>query len=159
MSRKIKILMLGSLFLNILLIGASIGHISHSLGRNHWGRKPGPEFTVQLPKDKEKLFFETMEKARLENKEIYRQIRETREKAIAILTAPEFDEAAYQREVEKLHELRGQMKQRFANATIELAKQFNQTERKALAEYLRHPPPPPSGARFNSPPSEVSLPR
>jgi uncharacterized membrane protein len=156
MSRKIKILMLGSLFLNILLIGASIGHISHSLGRDYFDREPKPKFTAQLPRDKEKLFFEAMEKARLENKDIYRQIRETREKAIAILTAPEFDEEAYRREVEKLHELRSQMKQRFANTTIELAKQFNQAERKALAEYLRRPPP---GPKFNSTPSEVSFPR
>jgi hypothetical protein len=32
------------------------------------------------------------------------------------------------------------MKRRLADATIELAKQFNQEERKALAQHLRHFP-------------------
>jgi len=60
-----------------------------------------------------------------------------------ILTAPEFNEAAYQIQVEKLHELRGIMMRRLANATMELARQFDQQERKVLAKHLRRPPRPP----------------
>ena len=87
------------------------------------------------------------------------KIRETRERTISILRAPVFDEAAYQIEVEKLHQLRGLMMQRLADATKDLAKQFNQEERRGLAEHLRRPPPfspgerpkmrkPPLGSRF-----------
>jgi uncharacterized membrane protein len=150
MSRKIKILILASLLLNILLSGIIIGDVSHRLGRDRFDRKHGPEFAGQLPEDKKKLFFEAMEKIRLENKDIYKQMRETRGKSISILIAPEFDAKAYQREIEKLHELRGLVTQRLANTTKELAKQFNQEERRALAVYIRRPLPSRPEARSDS---------
>jgi uncharacterized membrane protein len=53
------------------------------------------------------------------------------------LSAPEFDEANYRLQIEKIHELRSLMKRRLADATIELAKQFSQQERSALAQHLR----------------------
>jgi uncharacterized membrane protein len=62
-----------------------------------------------------------------------------------ILTAPEFDEQSFQREVDKLHELRNRVADRVADAALELAKQFGPEERKLLGEYLERsrPPPPP----------------
>jgi Spy/CpxP family protein refolding chaperone len=82
-----------------------------------------------------------MEKAFRENDHIRKQMDEARGRVLLILSAPEFDEAAYQAETAKLEELRGVMMQRFADATRDLAKQFNQEERKALSEHLRQPPP------------------
>jgi uncharacterized membrane protein len=92
---------------------------------------------VKLPADKEKLFFETMKQVQMKNRDIRRQFREARENAISILTAPEFDETAYQVETERLHELRSRMMQRLAEGTKELAMQFNQEERKTLAKHLK----------------------
>ena len=140
MSKTIKILIFSSLVLNILLIGFIIGNVSHRLLREDSHRKKSPELAVKLSPDKERLFINTMEKVHVENRNIHKQIREARERIFSILTAPQFDEASYQSEVEKLHELRGLMMQRLSNATKELAKQFNQEERKSLAEHLRHPP-------------------
>ncbi len=145
MSKKMKTLIVVSLLLNVLLVGIIIGHALHRFGGKHFFRRYGAELTVRLPADKEKLFFETMKQVHMENKDIRKQIRETREKAISILTAPEFDETAYQIEAEKLHELRGRMMQQLAGATKELAAHFNQEERKALAKHLRRPPRPPLG--------------
>jgi len=79
-----------------------------------------------------------VERVHLNNQDAYNQIREARKEAMRLLSAPEFDESAYRLQVEKIHELRSLMKRRLANATIELAKQFNQKERKALAQHLRH---------------------
>ncbi len=64
-------------------------------------------------------------------------------RVLSILSAPEFDEAAYQAETAKLEKLRGVMVQRFIDATKELVKKFNHAERNALAEHLRQPLPPP----------------
>ena len=147
MTKTIKLLILGSVVLNILLIGVIIGHVSYRLGWKESGRRHVPELAVKLPADKEELFLQTMKGVHLENRNVLRQIRDTRERALSVLTAPEFDEAAYQNEVVKLHWLRGLMMQRLAGAAKELAKQFNQEERKALAEHLRRPPRPPLGAR------------
>ena len=90
-----------------------------------------------MPKDKAELLLETVERVHVNNRDAYEQIREARKRAMKILAAPEFDEAAYRVQVEKLHELRGLMKGRLANATIELARQFSQEDRRALAQHLR----------------------
>jgi uncharacterized membrane protein len=139
MSKTIKILILTSLVLNILLIGFIIGNVSHRLFRENPLRRKPPELAVRLPQEKEKLFFDTMKKVHVENRNIRKQIRNARERIFTILTAPQFDEASYDSEVKKLHELRGLMMQRLSNATKQLAKQLNQEERKGLAEYLRRP--------------------
>lgn len=140
MSKTIKILIVSSLVLNILLIGFIIGKVSNRFFRGDSLRRQPSELAVKLSPDREKLFINTMGKVHVENRNIHKQIREARERIFSILTAPQFDEASYQSEVEKLHELRGLMMQRLSNATKELAKQFNQEERKSLAEHLRHPP-------------------
>ncbi|MBE0427467.1 MAG: periplasmic heavy metal sensor [Nitrospirae bacterium] len=147
MSKTIKILFLSSLVFNILLIGFIIGNVSHSLFREDSPRIKPRELAVKLPPEKEKFFLDTMEKVHLENRKIRKQLREARERIFSILTAPQFDEASYQSEVEKLHELRGLMMQKLSNATKELAKQFSQEERKALAEHLNRSPRPPRDSR------------
>lgn len=143
MSKSIKILVIISVVINILLIGVIFGQVSHRLGRKDLFQKRVPEIAVKLPADKKALFFRTMERVHRENRDIHKRIRETRERTLDILTAPEFDEDGYQTEAEKLHKLRGLIMQRLADATKELAVQFDQEERKALAEHLRHPPRPP----------------
>ena len=150
MSTKIKVLTIASLLLNVLLIGVVIGDMSHRSDREpFWGRH-GQEMASRLPENKAELFRETLQRVHLHNKDVHKKIRESRKRAMKILTAPEFDEAAYRVEVDKIHELKGFMKRRLADATIDLAKQFDQEERKALAQHLKRPPRPPRGA--TSPP-------
>jgi len=151
MGKRIKILIGISILLNVLLIGVVIGNISNRLFREDFPRMHSPELTGKLPADKEKMFFDMMEKVHLQNREDRKQIDEARERVLSTLRAPEFDEATYQVEAAKLDKLHGLMMQRFAEATKELAKKFNQAERKALAEYLRQPPPLPP-PRLGSPP-------
>ena len=138
MSKKMKILIFSSLLLNVLLAGVVIGDMSHRFHKEYFVRKSVKEFALKLPADKAALFLETVERVHLDNQDAYNQIREARKEAMRLLAAPEFDESAYRLQVEKIHELRSLMKRRLADATIELAKQFNQKERKALAQHLRH---------------------
>jgi len=137
MSKKMKIMVLSSLLLNALLIGVIVGDLLHRFGREHFIGKHA-ELISKLPQDKAELFLKTVERVHLNNRNIYHQIREARKEAMKILVAPEFDEAAYRLELKKLHELGGLKMHGLANATIELAKQFGQEERRALAQHLRH---------------------
>jgi uncharacterized membrane protein len=73
----------------------------------------------------------------MNNQDAYNKIREARNEAMKVLSAPEFNESAYRLQIEKIRKLRSLMKRRFANATVELARQFNQEERNALAQHLR----------------------
>jgi uncharacterized membrane protein len=142
MSKKIKILILGSLLLNVFLVGLVIGNVSQGFRRERFIGRHAPELASKLSQDKAALFFETVEKVHLDNKKVHNEIREARKKAMKVLTAPEFDEATYQMELEKVHKLRGLIMQRLADATIELAGQFDRKERRALAQHLRRPPRP-----------------
>ena len=147
MSKKMKVLMIGSLLLNVLRVGFMIGDMSHRFRRKPPIGKYVRELASKLPEDKEALILKTMESVRLNNRDVRKQIRKARENAMKVMTAHDFDEAAYQTQVEKLHALRGLMMQRLATVTMELAKQFNQQERKVLAQYLRRPPGPPRDGR------------
>lgn len=144
MSKKMKILVFSSLLLNVLLVGFILGGLYHRfggpdfVGRHDFIGRQGREFASKLPDEKARLFFKTLEDVRLENRKAHKQIREAREQAMRILAAPVFDEAAYRAEVSRLQELRSQMKRRFADATIELARHFGPEDRKALAQHLRH---------------------
>ena len=143
MSKPGKIAMFGSLLLNALLIGTLIGSMSDRLFRKEFPLRKPPEFGIKLPADKEKVFSDAMAKVFQQNEEMRKQIDDARERVLSVLSAPEFDQAAYRVETARLEKLRSAMMQRFADATEEIAKQFNQEERKVLAEHLRQPPPPP----------------
>lgn len=140
MNKKTKILIFGSLLLNVLLVGFVIGDVSHRFHKEHFYGRDARELESKLPEDKAELFFETVKRVHLNNRDAYKQIREAREEAMRILGAPEFNEAVYRLQVERLHELRGLMKRRLADATIELAGKFSQEERRALGQHLRHSP-------------------
>jgi uncharacterized membrane protein len=144
MSRKVNILVVTSVVLNVLLVGIILGNVFHHVGRRP-PFKHDRALAAKLSPEKFKLFTEVMGGARSECKQIRKQIRETREQTLDILTAPEFDEQSFQREVDKLHELRNRVADRVADAALELAKQFGPEERKLLGEYLERsrPPPPP----------------
>ena len=136
MNKKIKVLIFSSLFLNCLLVGVLIGDASHRFHLKHIIKKSLKQYASELPDDKETLFWETVEKVESDNQNKFDQIRQARKEAMTLLSAPEFDEAAYRVQLEKIHQLRNTMKQSLADATIELAKNFNQEERKTMAEYL-----------------------
>lgn len=138
MNKKMKVLIISSLLLNVLFVGFILGDVSQRFRKEHFHGKDARELAAKLPGDKETLFFETVERVHLNNRDTYNQVRKAREEAMRILGAPEFDEAAYRLQVEKLNELRGLMKRRLAGATIELARTFSQEERRALAQHLKH---------------------
>ena len=137
MSKKMKILIFSSLLLNVLLVGVVVGDVSHRFHREYFIRKSAQEFASKLPEKKAALFLETVKKVHQNNQAAYDQIREARKEAMTLLSAPDFDEDAYRLQIKKILELRNIMKQRLANATIELARQFDHQERAALAQHLR----------------------
>lgn len=139
MSKGLKIVVICSLALNVLMIGIFIGHFSHRISDEGFLRRPWHENMSELSVEKQELFSKTMERARESNRDVHRLIRETRRTALAILTAPDFDEQAYRIEMEKLHDLRGKMMRNLADTTTELARQLNQDERKVLARRLERP--------------------
>ncbi len=147
MNKKMKIILILSVLLNMLFIGLVIGHMTHRFGPEEFMRWRTMRFARRLSPEKRTLFMETLKKVYRDNEGIHEKIREGRKRIVSILSAPEFDEKAYQEEVEKMHRLRGLMMQRLADATKELAKAFTPEERKALAAHLLKPPRPMFGRK------------
>jgi len=147
MSKKMKIILAISVLLNMLFIGLVIGHMTHRHKPGEFMRRRTMRLARTLSPEKRTLFMGTLEKVYRDNEGIHEKIREGRKRIVSILSAPDFDENAYQEEVEKIHRLRGMMMQRLADATKELAKKFTPEERKALAAHLLKPPHPMFGKK------------
>ncbi len=144
MSKKVLALIVGSLLLNALLIGVMIGKEYRHFHKRRFGGPP-PFESVQelasgLPEEKARFVASALKKARYANREVHKKIKSIRQKTLNILTAPDFDETAYRKNVERLHELRGKMMRELADATMELAKTLNVQERAVLADHLKRRP-------------------
>ncbi|MBN2233168.1 MAG: periplasmic heavy metal sensor [Deltaproteobacteria bacterium] len=144
MSRSLKILLILSLLANMLLAGLLIGLLPRQFRHSHPLRERLDRVTEQLPEDRRQLVRERLREVHRRNRQLYREIRAGREAAIAILTAPTFDEAAFRRQAEEIHHRRGQLMDRLTETTIELARQLDRDERVLLAEIIRRPPRPPA---------------
>jgi uncharacterized membrane protein len=140
MTRKLKIAFLVSIIANVLLLGVVLG----ALPQRFEGRR---SFQDRLKADLEKLpeptrtrFSESMDNMRKAGEPLRQQMQEAREEAIRILVAEPFDEAAYDRQVNKIQQLRLQMSKQMSDNMKELAKSLPPEQRKELAKVLSRPP-------------------
>ena len=147
MSKKVKIFLAVSVLLNFLLIGLVMGHISHRGRAGKIMERRVRRLASHLPPAKKTLFLDTLRKVYEGNRDVYEEIRASRRRIVKVMSDPEFDEDAYQAEVDKIHELRGRMMKHLSDATKDLAKKFSPEERKALADHLLHPPRPMFGKK------------
>jgi len=144
MTKSIKAFIIASVLLNLLLAGVIFGHASKRFMR------PPEGIIATLPQEKRALYEDAMDKAEAENKTLHEAFVSSRRASGKILRTEPFDRAAYMAEMQKAHEIRGQMMQRMANSVAELAGKFTPEERAILAKSLREramhkgaPPPPP----------------
>lgn len=145
MNNKIKGLMVGSIALNILMSGVIIGQVMQPHPRHHPHHRAYSgmsEAIEKLPEDKQDYVRELMKKLREQGKENRKAIRASREETLRILTAETFNSEAYNKEVEHIHELRGNQMQLLANTIRDAAQNLEPKDRQILAEFLRRPPPP-----------------
>ncbi|MBN2333315.1 MAG: periplasmic heavy metal sensor [Deltaproteobacteria bacterium] len=144
MTKKIKLLLLLSLLGNVFLGGLIIGRWSHrSLPAAFFGPRRFADVGEQFPAASRELVLATLEKVHQQNRPLHQEMRAAREAAIVVLTAPEFEEQEYRRLAGSLQSLRGRLMNRLVEATIQLANQLDQDDRRLLAELVRRPPYPP----------------
>lgn len=143
MSRKIRAFILVSILLNLLLGGVILGHVLKVMGRGGHlpdiGSKDMRISAEQLTRIRTQLHA-----AHLANGELFELVWQQRKKALQTILDEPFDEVSYQQQIESIHHLRGQAMQRIADEVKTMALKLNSNERAALAEILRHPPPPES---------------
>jgi len=137
MSRNIKIVLTASIILNVLFLGILIGLFSDDFKKHKNMRSQMHSSIDKLPKEKAKLVKKTMRSLHKETKKTRKQVRKTRKNINNIISAPEFDESAYDAEIKNLQELQAEIMKKFGKVTKELALQLEQDERKVIAELLK----------------------
>jgi len=140
MSNKARIFVLGSIFLNVLLVGVVTGHFLKVIGRD--GRMLDVDnrnfgITAEQVTD----IRDHLHVVHTANQGLFVKVDQRREQALRILVDESFDAMAYQRQIDAIHKLRGEAMQTVADAVKNMATGLDANERAALAEFLRNPPP------------------
>ena len=142
MTKPLNLVLLGSLVLNLLLLGVILGRMPRGLETAPSARTQRMEEALKkVPEPAQSRFREKFAQIRAVNDPLRQQIDEARAETLRLLAAEQFDEAAYDRQVGKIEELRSQMFKRMGQDFKQTAKGFSAEERRMLAEVLRRPPP------------------
>ena len=144
MTKTVKLAFLGSLVLNVLLIGVLLGRMPRGLELTPPTRQQRMEESLKkLPEPAQSRFREKFSQIRAAGEPLRQQIDQARAETLRLLSVDPFDEAAYDREVNRIEELRREMFKRMAQNLKKTAKEFSPEERRMLAEVLRRPAPSP----------------
>jgi uncharacterized membrane protein len=135
MSQKLKWIMLVSILLNVLLVGILFGQLPHRIDRDAYRKQITEQAVKKLPESERELFRQKLEHMRSAAEPIRNQIRDARDETIRIVVAERFDEAAFDRQVKKINDLRLQM----ADILKEAAKELPAEQRRALGEIMKRP--------------------
>jgi uncharacterized membrane protein len=142
MNKKLKFVFLASILLNVLLGGVLLGELPRRLDRSLSRQEQMDKAIKELPEPMRSRFRDKMEQARKDVEPIRDQIQEARNETIRVFIAEPFDEAAYDRQVSKITDLRVQLAKRMAASMKEAAKELPPEQRQALAEAFKRPPTP-----------------
>jgi uncharacterized membrane protein len=143
MTKTAKLAFLASLVLNLLLLGVILGRVSGA-GESGSPREQRMEQALKkLPEPTQTRLRQKFARIRAAGDPLREQIDQARAEALRLLSADPFDEAAYDRQISKIDELRQQMFKRMGQSVKETAKELTPEERRMFADVLRRPPPAP----------------
>jgi uncharacterized membrane protein len=143
MNTKLKIAFIVSIILNVLLLGIFFGTLSPGFGRESSRRERLTAEIEKLPEPARSRFRDKMAQLRAADDPLREQMRQARNQAIDLLVAEPLDEAAYDKQLIQISQLRGQISKRVADDLKELVRGLPPAQRATVGELLKRPPPPP----------------
>jgi uncharacterized membrane protein len=143
MNTKLKSAFIASIVLNVLLLGIFFGTLSPGFGRESSRRERLTAEIEKLPEPARSRFRDKMAQIRAADDPLREQMRQARNQAIELLIAEPFDEAAYDKQLIKINQLRGQMSKRVADDLKELVRGLPPEQRAPVGEMLKRPALPP----------------
>jgi len=140
MNKSVKVAFLASLVVNVLLIGVLLGGLP-----NRRDKRPEPQERMaavaeRLPEPARATFLSKIGQMHQEVQPLRDQIQAARAEALRALGAEPFDEAAFDRQVSKVTELRVELFKRLSATMKAIAKEFPLEQRQALAKAFERPP-------------------
>ena len=131
MNQKFKIILSVSVLLNLLLIGTVAGH-----AYKHWSSHPWHQVKVDLSPEGQNMAGRTFQSAFRDIRPLGQDARKVRGELVKILSAEEFDEAAFDKATEKMLSIRGEMKDKKIQAMKEVAMNLSLEDRRAMADRI-----------------------
>ncbi len=130
MSRTLKVIFTVSILLNILLIGAGVGWYHK---KSQW---PGGYERPKISDESREAIRSSFRQARSEMKPIFEEMRAAKAGMEEVLSAPEFDEVAYDAAAKKLLDTRDKLSKAMANNAKNFLEDLPPEDRKAMARHM-----------------------
>ena len=141
MNTKLKSAFIVSIILNVLLLGIFFGTLSPGFGRESSRRERLTAEIEKLPEPARSRFRDKMAQLRAADDPLREQMRQARNQAIDLLVAEPLDEAAYDKQLIEISQLRGQISKRVADDLKELVRGLPPEQRAAVGAVLKRPAP------------------
>ena len=145
MNRAAKMTFVGSIILNVLLLGFVVGQSPRRFDRNALRQQRMEQVIKDLPEASQQRLRERFQQLRGIADPLFEQMRKAQDDAIQLLGAESFDEAALDRQEAKINDLRAQMSKQLSQSVKSAIKDLSPEERRRFAQMLRRPPPPGQG--------------
>ncbi len=144
MNRTARIIFGASVISNVLLIGILVGQTPHRLDRGALREQRFEQALKDLPEVERTRLRERYQKLRAAADPLFGQIRKAEDEVVQLLGKENFDEAAYDRQVSQINELRQNMTRQLSQVVKDATKDLSASERRRFADLLRRPAPPPN---------------
>jgi uncharacterized membrane protein len=145
MNRAAKMTFVGSIILNVLLLGFVLGQSPRRFDRNAMRQQRIEQVIKDLPEASQQRLRERFQQLRSTADPLFEQMRKAQDEAVQVLGAESFDEAALDRQEAKINELRTEMSKQLSQSVKLAIKDLGPEERRRFAQMLRRPPPPSQG--------------
>lgn len=139
MNKALKITLLASIILNVLFLGVLLGQLPNRFAMGSSFQQRMDAAINDLPEPARSRFRDKIEQTRKEVQPIRDQLQQARNETIRVFAAEPFDEAAYDRHVSDISELRVELGKRMAASMKQLATGLPAEQRQMLAEGLKRP--------------------
>ena len=142
MNKTVKMVFVGSIVLNVLLLGVLLGRLPHRFERPPARQERLENSLKEFPESGRAPFRDTLELMRKDGEPIDNQIQQTRDEILRIIMNDPFDEAAYDRQIAKINELRIERAGIMTKIIKDQVKSSTPDQRKMLVEMLKRAMPP-----------------
>ncbi len=133
-SRWVWVLLVGSLAVNFLIIGAIGGHLwahRHDDGSRNFGRSGERQsFFRKLPVERKNIIRQTLREHREKTRPLWQKVKETRQQARQILETEPFDEEKFLISLDQLQTAETEARAASRPMMVEIIKQLEPNERK-----------------------------
>lgn len=142
MNKTLKLAFLTSVVLNVLMLGVLLGRLPHRFERAPSQQERLERSLKEFPEPARTRLRDTLERMDQDGEPISNQIQQTRDEILRIIVADPFDEAAYDRQINRINELRLERSKIMTKIIKDTARELSPDQRKMLVEVLQRALPP-----------------